>query len=106
MAKTKANREAFISSLLAFLEKWKFTGVDIDWEWPGAESRGGNPTIDKQNQVVLMQELRAALDSHGLSVVLPAQYEYLKNLDPKALEGSVDAFNVLAYDLHGVSNPA
>lgn len=103
MASSKANRQGFISSLLDFLEKWKFAGVDIDWEWPGAGNRGGNPAIDKQNHVSLMKELREALGSRGLSVVLPAQYEYLKNLDPKALEGSVDAFNVLAYDLHGVS---
>ncbi|KAF1922681.1 glycoside hydrolase family 18 protein [Didymella exigua CBS 183.55] len=101
MASSKANRSAFISSLLDFLKKWDFSGVDIDWEWPGAESRGGNPAIDKQNQIDLMKDLREALGSRGLSVVLPAQYGYLKNLDPKALEGSVDAFNVLSYDLHG-----
>ena len=85
------------------LEKWDFAGVDIDWEWPGSDTRGGNAAIDKQNQVYLMKELRAALGSRGLSVVLPAQYAYLQMMDPKALEGSVDAFNVLAYDLHGVS---
>ncbi|KAJ4402691.1 hypothetical protein N0V91_007066 [Didymella pomorum] len=101
MASSKANRQAFISSLLEFLKKWDFAGVDIDWEWPGSDTRGGNAAIDKQNQVDLMKELRAALGSRGLSVVLPAQYAYLQNMDPKALEGSVDAFNVLAYDLHG-----
>ncbi|KAF2621430.1 glycoside hydrolase family 18 protein, partial [Macroventuria anomochaeta] len=102
MVSAKANRGAFIASLLRFLDKWKFQGVDIDWEWPGAESRGGNPAIDKQNQVDLTKELREALGSRGLSVVLPAQYEYLKNIDPKALEAQVDSFNVLAYDLHGL----
>lgn len=103
MASSKSNRGVFISSLLEFLDKWKFAGVDIDWEWPGTESRGGDPSIDKQNQVSLMKELRAALGSRGLSVVLPTQYEYLKHLDPKALENEADFFNVLAYDLHGVS---
>ncbi|KAJ4376774.1 hypothetical protein N0V86_006892 [Didymella sp. IMI 355093] len=101
MASSKNNRQAFISSLLDFLKKWDFAGVDIDWEWPGADTRGGNTAIDKQNQVDLMKELRATLGSRGLSVVLPAQYAYLQNLDPKALQGSIDAFNVLAYDLHG-----
>ncbi|KAJ4313602.1 hypothetical protein N0V94_006872 [Neodidymelliopsis sp. IMI 364377] len=101
MASTKSNRSAFIASLLRFLDKWNFQGVDIDWEWPGAESRGGNPAIDKRNQIDLMVELRQSLGSRGLSVVLPAQYEYLKNLDPKALEAQVDYFNVLSYDLHG-----
>ncbi|KAJ4337251.1 hypothetical protein N0V95_008388 [Ascochyta clinopodiicola] len=101
MASTKANRAAFISSLKTFLEKWNFRGVDIDWEWPGAESRGGNPAIDMRNHIDLMVELRQALGSRGLSLVLPAQYEYLKNLDPKAIEAQVDHFNVLSYDLHG-----
>lgn len=106
MASTKPNRDSFIASLLEFLDKWKFQGVDIDWEWPGAETRGGDPAIDMQNQVDLMKELRKVLGSRGLSVVLPAQYEYLKHVDPKALEAQVDGFNVLAYDLHGVSpNP-
>ncbi|XPS75899.1 Chitinase [Ascochyta lentis] len=101
MASSKTNRAAFISSLQKFLDKWNFRGVDIDWEWPGAESRGGNPAIDMRNQIDLMVELRQALGSRGLSVVLPAQYEYLKHLDPKALEAQVDHFNVLSYDLHG-----
>ncbi|KAJ4983451.1 hypothetical protein SVAN01_11059 [Stagonosporopsis vannaccii] len=101
MASSKNNRNAFLVSLLKFLDRWDFAGVDIDWEWPGAETRGGNSTIDKQNHVDLMKELREALGPRGLGVVMPAQYEYLKHLDPKALESSVDFFNVLAYDLHG-----
>ncbi|KAH6644816.1 glycoside hydrolase superfamily [Boeremia exigua] len=101
MASSKTNRDAFIASLSKFLDKWSFQGIDIDWEWPGAETRGGNPAIDKQNQIDLMKELRAALGSRGLSVVVPAQYEYLKNLDPKSLESNVDFLNILAYDLHG-----
>lgn len=104
MASTKANRAAFIASLMKFLDKWKFQGVDIDWEWPGAESRGGNPAVDMRNQIDLMVELRQSLGSRGLSVVLPIQYTYLQNLDPKALEAQVDFFNVLSYDLHGVSS--
>lgn len=103
MASSKTNREAFIASLLNFLNKWDFAGVDIDWEWPGAESRGGNPAIDKQNQIDLMKELREALGSRGLSTVAPAQFEYLKHLDPKVFGPSVDFFNILAYDLHGAS---
>lgn len=103
MASSKTNREAFITSLLSFLDKWGFAGVDIDWEWPGAESRGGNAAIDKESQVNLMRELREALGTRGLSTAVPAQYDYLKHSDPKALESSVDFFNILSYDLHGVS---
>ncbi|KAF2999491.1 hypothetical protein E8E13_008711 [Curvularia kusanoi] len=72
MASSKANRDAFITSLLKFLDEWNFSGVDIDWEWPGAESRGGNPSNDKQNYGSLLTELREALGSRGLSIALPA----------------------------------
>jgi GH18 family chitinase len=91
MASSKENRGAFTASLLKFLDKWNFAGVDIDWEWPGADNRGGDPSIDKQNYASLMTELRTALGKRGLAVALPAQDEYLKQ------------FNVLTYDLHGVS---
>jgi GH18 family chitinase len=102
MASTKENRHAFIKSLGRFLAKWEFRGVDIHWQWPGAESRGGNPAIDTQNLVSLMTELRQGLgNNYGISIALPAQYEYLKAMNPKAIETSVDWFNMLTYDLHG-----
>lgn len=104
MASSKANRSAFIASLIKFLNKWSFQGVDIDWEWPGAVNRGGDPEVDMRNQIDLVVELRESLSDHGLSVVLPVQYEYLKNMNPKALEAQVDFFNLLAYDLHGVNS--
>lgn len=101
MTSTTENRQAFIKSLKQFLAAWSFRGIDIDWEWPGASARGGNPD-DKQNEVSFMTELREALgDNFGVSTVLPVQYEYLKYLDLKALEAHVDFFNVQTYDLHG-----
>jgi GH18 family chitinase len=103
MTSSKENRDAFTASLLKFLDKWNFAGVDIDWEWPGASNRGGDPSTIKQNYVSLMTELRTALGKRGLAVALPSQGEYLKQFDLKALEAQVDWFNVLTYDLHGVS---
>jgi GH18 family chitinase len=103
MASSKENRGALTASLLKFLDKWNFAGVDIDWEWPGADNRGGDPSIDKQNYASLMTELRTALGKRGLAVALPAQDEYLKQFELKALEAQIDWFNVLTYDLHGVS---
>jgi GH18 family chitinase len=100
MTSTQQNRKAFIDSLKLFVENWGFEGVDIDWEWPGTVERGGN-SGDKQNEVSLLTEMRQALPNKGLSVVLPAQTEYLHNMDQKGLEAQVDFFNVLTYDLHG-----
>ncbi|KAL5113577.1 hypothetical protein ACEQ8H_008557, partial [Pleosporales sp. CAS-2024a] len=102
MASSKENRKAFIESLQQFLSTWKFTGVDIDWEWPGNADRGGSPG-DGANQVELLTELRQALGTKiGLGVVLPSQYEYMKNMNPKGLQAQVDWLSILTYDLHGV----
>lgn len=51
----------------------------------------------------LAQEMRAAFGSkYGLTITLPTSFWYLQHFDLKGLEPSVDWFNVMAYDLHGV----
>ncbi|KAF2828249.1 glycoside hydrolase [Ophiobolus disseminans] len=80
------NRKKFIDFLKKFLDKWDFKGIDIDWEWPGHDDRGGNAQ-DGHNQVELMKEMRQRLGSgFGLGVVIPAQYDHLKNMNVKGLE--------------------
>lgn len=59
MASTAANRQTFIRSLMNFMSNYGFDGVDIDWEYPGADDRGGKPA-DTQNFVALLKEMRAA----------------------------------------------
>ncbi|USP80283.1 glycoside hydrolase family 18 protein [Curvularia clavata] len=101
MSSTKANRRAFIDSLKHFLDTWKFSGIEIHWEWPGAWNRGGNPT-DAQNQVDLIHELRDYFGKDfGISVVVPAQHQYLKNMNLLKMQDAVDWFTILTYDLHG-----
>ncbi|EMD94710.1 glycoside hydrolase family 18 protein [Bipolaris maydis C5] len=101
MSSTKSNRKAFIDSLKQFLNTWKFTGIEIHWEWPGASNRGGKPA-DAQNQVDLIHELREYLGKDFIiSVVLPAQSVYLENMAPLKMQSVVDWFTVLTYDLHG-----
>ncbi|KAH7406716.1 hypothetical protein DE146DRAFT_402276, partial [Phaeosphaeria sp. MPI-PUGE-AT-0046c] len=101
MAASQQNRKAFIESLKEFCFKWGFNGVDIDWEWPGHESRGGR-SGDGANQAQLVTEMREALGSgFGIGVVIPAQYDYMKNMDIKGLESHIDMMTMLTYDLHG-----
>ncbi|KAH7071761.1 glycoside hydrolase superfamily, partial [Paraphoma chrysanthemicola] len=101
MVSSQSSRKAFIESVKQFLSNWHFRGVDIDWEWPGHSGRGGRPQ-DAQNHVQLVKEMRQALGKGvGLGVVLPAQYDYMSNMDPKGLEAHVDWMGILTYDLHG-----
>ena len=47
--------------------------------------------------------MRAAFGSkYGITITLPTSYWYLQHFDLPGVQGSVDWFNIMAYDLHGV----
>ncbi|RMZ83679.1 hypothetical protein DV738_g1033, partial [Chaetothyriales sp. CBS 135597] len=102
---TKSNREMFIGNLLSFLRQYAFDGVDFDWEYPGADDRGGMEG-DGENFTKLLEELRAAIGNQPLEYVVsfttPTSYWYLRHFDLKASSEAVDFVNVMSYDLHGV----
>ena len=112
MASTPAGRAQFISSAIAYAQKYGFDGLDIDWEFPGYAGRGGTPA-DLTNFLSLAQELRAAAPSGFLlsmaspAIVpsgLPAQYHsdpgsYFAWLAQCAQQ--FDWLNVMSYDYHG-----
>ncbi|KIJ37863.1 glycoside hydrolase family 18 protein [Sphaerobolus stellatus SS14] len=65
LAANSNNRQAFINSLISFLQTYAFDGIDIDWEYPVAPERGGS-SQDKENFVTLLRELRMAFDKYDL----------------------------------------
>lgn len=81
MALTSAGRNTFINSCVEFLKKYTFIdGLDLDWEYPGTDRKKdpmddydkgcpGGPE-DKENYVLLLKELREALDNNGLKTKL------------------------------------
>lgn len=65
MVKDQASRAVFIDSVGRFLDQYPvFDGVDLDWEYPAGG--GANPNLgaeeDGENFVLLVKELRAALE--------------------------------------------
>lgn len=101
MTSTADNRKKFISGLINFMEHYGFDGVDLDWEYPQADDRGGI-TADKANYVALAKDLRAAFGSrYGISMTLPTSYWYLQHFDLANIQANVDWFNFMTYDLHG-----
>ncbi|KAJ4364051.1 hypothetical protein N0V83_009506 [Neocucurbitaria cava] len=104
MVSTQANRAKFIKNLLGFLSQYGFDGVDFDWEYPGAEERGGKKE-DGVNYTLLLQELRQAIQSSGKNYIVtftaPTSYWYLRHFDVTNMVQYVDWINVMSYDLHG-----
>ena len=53
MVSTSGNRQQFIQGLMKFMGTYGFDGVDLDWEYPGADDRGG-VSADTANYVSLI----------------------------------------------------
>ncbi|KAJ5254853.1 hypothetical protein N7505_010004 [Penicillium chrysogenum] len=101
MVRFRGLRKSFIDSAIEFMEDRGFDGIDIDWEYPTAEDRGGRDE-DKENFVTFMKELKEACgSSYSITATLPTSYWYLKGFDVKALSEYVDYFNFMSYDIHG-----
>ena len=73
LARSTSAQAAFFESLVTFLKANNFDGVDIDWEYPVAEDRGGIPK-DFDNYVAFLKNLRNHLNSsgrrYGISITL------------------------------------
>ena len=103
MTATATNRATFIKSLQSFLQQYNYQGVDLDWEFPGQPSNGGNSN-DTQNLVSLVQEMRGAFGTnYGISIALPTDASYLAKYDLRALQSNVDYFGLMAYDIYSYS---
>ncbi|UJR08796.1 hypothetical protein I4U23_013052 [Adineta vaga] len=99
---TQNARNRFIRSVRKYLEKHHFDGIDIDYEYPAAEDRGGSP-IDTDNYVTLIKELRNALGKKYLiTIAAPASYWYLRHFKIGEMSKYLDFINVMTYDIHGV----
>lgn len=64
MAKSTQNQDAFFESLITFMQRHNFDGVDLDWEYPVADDRGGIKA-DFQNYVTMISRLRQRLNQTG-----------------------------------------
>jgi chitinase len=61
LAASQSAQDTFFESLLSFMLHNEFDGVDLDWEYPVADDRGGKPE-DFANYVTLVKRLRGRLN--------------------------------------------
>lgn len=101
MAGSAAGRRAFIDSLQNFMQTYGFDGVDLDWEYPAAEDRGGKKS-EFGNFPELIAEMRQTFgNSYGISATLPSSFWYLQHFDVATLQDQLNFLNVMSYDIHG-----
>ncbi|XP_013185489.1 probable chitinase 2 [Amyelois transitella] len=101
MTATREGRKKFIDSVLSFLNKYKFDGLDLDWEYP---AKRGGVEQDKNNYVSLVKELKEAFRDHGY--ILTAAFGAGKSTmdvayDLPRLSQHLDLIHMMCYDYHG-----
>lgn len=118
MCLTEGRRSSLIQSCLEALDEYPFfSGLDIDWEYPGVSRKGsgkdeGNPVAgdDKANYTLFLKELRSALDRHfgkgakRLTVCAGAAVDILAHQDYATLHPFVDRISLMTYDMAGIGD--
>ncbi|KAG0172613.1 hypothetical protein DFQ28_010185 [Apophysomyces sp. BC1034] len=112
MVATAKSRQEFIDWNLNFMAKYNTDGVDIDWEYPGRQAAGCNEfqETDAENLLLLLQELRYALDlkfteHKEISMAVHVQPFVRKEGEPmsnmSAYVPYFDYINLMTYDING-----
>lgn len=84
-ATAPSNIDAFVSTLVSYIDAHGYDGIDLDWE---------NGVVIAQ-YVSLITKLRAAKPTIILSIALPIQYR----TEISAVQSSLDRITVMGYDL-------
>ncbi|WP_082238886.1 glycosyl hydrolase family 18 protein [Niameybacter massiliensis] len=126
VAANPAKRARFLENVMKFVEYTNMDFVDIDWEYPASvrqpdlvdnKNDEGTPDArpeDKENYILLLQDLRNALDkkevelgkTYELSVALPASRDKLEDgVDIQRMFEIIDFGNLMTYDMRGAFDP-
>ncbi|EGV66010.1 Chitinase 4 [Yamadazyma tenuis] len=92
--------DTFASQCAKLVIEHGFDGVDIDWEYPKTAAQG-------QLYCRLLETLREKFceisPSLLITAAVPGSEEYIRHLDVKRMDNSLDYWNVMCYDFTGYS---
>ena len=97
VAASDARRACFVRTMAAFVKKYNYDGIDIDWE----------QNVDCANHVRLMADMRQALNSaapkgrHYLLTTALQTYRAFSPAQARQLCAAVDWINLMTYDIGG-----
>ncbi|XP_069676979.1 chitotriosidase-1-like isoform X2 [Periplaneta americana] len=100
MAATPASRETFADSAVAFIQKFGFHGLELDWEYPTANGGSAN---DKENYVLLLQTLSEKFAANNLILsvgVAGSPNVATSAYDFAAVAKYADHIIIFSYDYH------
>ncbi len=108
IAASPTKRTLFAHSCNVLIRKYKFDGIDLDWEYPGYADHGGTPA-DKQNFTLLLRQVRDSLTSIEvqqnktlmLTIAVGASPSNMNNVEWANITPIVDIINLMSYDFYG-----
>ncbi|RKE19230.1 chitinase (glycosyl hydrolase family 18) [Streptomyces sp. TLI_171] len=118
----QAGINTFADSAVAFIKKYGFNGVDLDYEYPTSMKDAGNPldySLSNAKRASLMKGYAALLKTvrekldrasaadgkyYLLSVAAPSSGYLLRGMETFQVTQYLDYVNVMSYDLHGAWN--
>lgn len=103
---TAESRTTFIDSIMETIQKNRFDGIDIDWEYPTSTAGGliAASPYDKNNLTAFMQSLKVAMNEYDPSLILSmavaaGTYAASNYYNISALGSVIDYLHIMTYDM-------
>ncbi|XP_064085407.1 probable endochitinase, partial [Macrobrachium nipponense] len=100
MVADASKRRKFVKEVVKLLLEYGFDGLDLDWEYPGYESK----REDKEGFTHWVEDLKTALTPHGLlltTAVSASRRVIDRGYNVPKIMKHLDFINLMAYDFHG-----